>query len=188
MGESSTTEHHDDRDDRDDRDDFHREVDDVWDDDDYALTGPVEAHGRGLDFGLLMLRLGSLPLMLHGVHAAVDMTAFTDRVADTLLGAQAPDFFAWLAMLALVGLPVLIVLGLFTRPVAFVLSGEMAVAYWMFHAPRNFYPTLNGGDASILYCFVFLYLAAAGPGPWSLDALRRRGVADPGAGAAFGSR
>ena len=83
---------------------------------------------------------------------------------------------------------VLIILGLFTRPVAFVLSGEMAVAYWMFHAPRNFYPTLNGGDASILYCFVFLYLAAAGPGPWSLDAQRRRGGADLDAGAALRSR
>ena len=68
----------------------------------------------------------------------------------------------------------LILLGLFTRPVAFLLAGEMAVAYWMFHAPRNFYPVLNGGDASILYCFVFLYLVAAGPGPWSLDAMRGR--------------
>ena len=64
---------------------------------------------------------------------------------------------------------VLILLGLFTRPVAFVLAGEMAVAYWMFHAPRNFYPLLNGGDASILYCFVFLLLVFTGPGALSLD-------------------
>src|SRR3712207_1495328 len=77
----------------------------------------------------------------------------------------------------------LVLLGLFTRPVAFVLAGEMAVAYWMFHAPQNFYPVLNGGDASILYCFVFLYLVFAGPGPWSLDALRQRGgVAGRGLG------
>lgn len=68
----------------------------------------------------------------------------------------------------------LLLLGLFTRPVAFVLAGEMAVAYWMFHAPRNLYPVLNGGDAAILYCFVFLYLFAAGPGPWSVDAARDR--------------
>jgi len=61
------------------------------------------------------------------------------------------------------------------RPVAFILSGEMAVAYWMFHAPRNLYPTLNGGDAAILYCFVFLFLAAAGPGVWAVDTLRKRG-------------
>jgi putative oxidoreductase len=63
----------------------------------------------------------------------------------------------------------LLVLGLFTRPVAFILSGEMAFAYWMAHAPDSFYPVLNGGDAAILYCFVFLYLAAAGGGAWSLD-------------------
>jgi putative oxidoreductase len=63
----------------------------------------------------------------------------------------------------------LLVLGLFTRPVAFVLSGEMAFAYWIAHAPRSFFPLLNDGDAAILYCFVFLYLAAAGGGAWSLD-------------------
>jgi putative oxidoreductase len=68
----------------------------------------------------------------------------------------------------------LLLIGLFTRPVAFILAGEMAYAYWMFHAPRNFYPVLNNGDAAILYCFVFLYLVAAGPGPWSVDAARRR--------------
>jgi putative oxidoreductase len=77
------------------------------------------------------------------------------------------------AILELVG-GILLLLGAFTRPVAFILSGEMAVAYWMFHAPRNLYPTLNGGDAAILYCFVFLYLVFAGPGPWSVDAARRK--------------
>ena len=76
----------------------------------------------------------------------------------------------------------LLVLGLFTRPVAFVLSGEMAFAYWIAHAPQSFFPVLNGGDAAILYCFVFLYLAAAGGGPWSLDAaIRSRDrYAEPG--------
>ena len=68
----------------------------------------------------------------------------------------------------------LILVGLFTRPVAFVLSGMMAVAYFMAHAPQSFFPALNGGDAAILFCFVFLYLAFAGPGPWSLDAARAR--------------
>ena len=66
----------------------------------------------------------------------------------------------------------LLILGLFTRPVAFLLSGEMAFAYWMVHAPKSFFPVLNGGDAAILYCFIFLYLVFAGPGPWSLDAKR----------------
>jgi putative oxidoreductase len=71
----------------------------------------------------------------------------------------------------------LIVLGLLTRPVAFLLAGEMAVAYWLFHAPRNFFPVLNGADVAILYCFVFLLLVFAGPGAWSLDAARARGSA-----------
>ncbi|MFC4174237.1 DoxX family protein [Microvirga sp. GCM10011540] len=65
-----------------------------------------------------------------------------------------------------------LLIGLFTRPVAFVLSGMMAVAYWMAHAPRSIYPVLNGGDAAILYCFVFLFMAAAGGGAWAVDNLR----------------
>ena len=74
-------------------------------------------------------------------------------------------------MIELVG-GVLLVIGLFTRPVAFLCSGLMAAAYFMAHAPRGFYPILNSGELAALYCFVFLYLAAAGPGPWSLDARR----------------
>jgi putative oxidoreductase len=66
----------------------------------------------------------------------------------------------------------LLLLGVFTRPVAFVLSGQMAVAYWMAHAPQSAFPVQNGGDAPILFCFVFLYLVAAGPGAWSIEALR----------------
>jgi putative oxidoreductase len=69
---------------------------------------------------------------------------------------------------------VLIVIGLFTRPVAFILCGDMAVAYFMSHAPNSFFPIANRGDAAILYCFVFLYLAVAGGGAWSLDASRRK--------------
>ncbi|MEW5423431.1 DoxX family protein [Amorphus sp. 3PC139-8] len=65
----------------------------------------------------------------------------------------------------------LLVLGLFSRPVAFVLSGSMAVAYFMVHASGGFFPVLNHGEAAMLYCFVFLYIAAAGPGPLSVDAL-----------------
>lgn len=75
------------------------------------------------------------------------------------------------AILELVG-GALIVLGLFTRPVAFILSGEMAVAYFMAHAPSSFFPTINGGESAILFCFIFLYLAGAGAGPWSVDAAR----------------
>src|SRR3546814_6544734 len=68
----------------------------------------------------------------------------------------------------------LIALGLFTRPAAFIASGTMAVAYWMAHAPQNFFPVNNGGDAAILFCFVFLYLVFAGPGAWSVDGVRLR--------------
>ena len=64
---------------------------------------------------------------------------------------------------------VLITLGLFTRPTAFILSGYMAAAYFIAHFPRSFFPVLNGGEAAALYCFVFLYLAAAGPGLWAID-------------------
>ena len=70
----------------------------------------------------------------------------------------------------LTGAPLLLV-GLFSRPVAFILSGEMAVAYSLAHAPMNFWPILNLGEPAILYCFVFLYFVFAGPGAWSLDAL-----------------
>ena len=71
----------------------------------------------------------------------------------------------------------LLLLGLFTRPVAFVLAGEMAVAYFKAHASRDLWPILNKGELAVLYCFLFLYLAAAGGGPWSIDAFRvkRRG-------------
>jgi putative oxidoreductase len=68
----------------------------------------------------------------------------------------------------------LLLLGLFTRPVAFIVSGEMAVAYFHGHAPHGFWPVLNGGHPAVLFCFVWLYISSAGPGPWSLDAVLRR--------------
>jgi putative oxidoreductase len=68
----------------------------------------------------------------------------------------------------------LFLLGLFTRPVAFILSGFTAAAYFIQHAPQGFFPIVNGGELAVLYCFVFLFFAAAGPGAWSLDGLRRK--------------
>ncbi|HRK63961.1 MAG TPA: DoxX family protein [Terricaulis sp.] len=95
-----------------------------------------------------------------------------------LLGWPATEMFAtppepmtliWFAgVLELVG-GALLAVGFMTRPVAFVLSGQMAFAYFLGHATQAFWPVQNGGDAAILYCFVFLYIAAAGGGPWSLD-------------------
>src|SRR3990170_1391878 len=73
----------------------------------------------------------------------------------------------------------LIPLGWFTRSAAFIAAGEMAVAYWMVHAPQNFFPVNNMGDAAVLFCFVYLYLFVAGPGAWSVDSARR-GVSESG--------
>lgn len=97
-----------------------------------------------------------------------------------LLGFPATEMFAqppemgsliWIAgVIELVG-GALIALGLFTRPAAFVCSGQMAAAYFIGHASQAMYPVQNGGDAAILFCFVFLYIAAAGPGPWSADSV-----------------
>lgn len=119
---------------------------------------------------------GLAPYML-AVLRIVTALIFMEHGTSKLLGfpppssGAGPELFSlsWTAgLIELIGGPLLI-LGLFTRPVAFILAGEMAFAYWLAHAPRSFYPLLNGGDSSILYCFIFLYIAAAGPGAWSVD-------------------
>lgn len=79
-----------------------------------------------------------------------------------------------LAAVLEIGGGALVLLGLFTRPVAFILSGMMAVAYFQGHAPQNFWPTVNMGIPAIMYCFLFLYLSAAGPGAWSIDGQLKR--------------
>lgn len=113
--------------------------------------------------------VAALIFMAHGVQK------FFGFPVPPPTGLPALFSLSWFAgALELVG-GTLLILGLFTRPVAFLLSGQMAFAYWLAHAPRSPFPVANGGDAAILYCFVFLYLAAAGAGPWSLD--RARGTA-----------
>jgi putative oxidoreductase len=79
-----------------------------------------------------------------------------------------PPLIMVAGMIELVG-GALVTVGLFTRYAAFIMSGEMAAAYFMVHAPKSFFPALNMGEGAILFCFVFLYIAAAGPGPWSID-------------------
>ncbi len=117
---------------------------------------------------LSILRIVSaLIFMAHGTQKWLNFPASDSP------GPEALSLSGIAGLLELVGGPLLAV-GLFTRPVAFVLSGLMACAYFIAHAPRSFFPLLNGGDAAILYCFVFLYIAFAGGGPWSLDALRNR--------------
>ena len=84
-----------------------------------------------------------------------------------------PPLLVAAATIELVG-GALLAIGLFTRPVAFVLSGEMAFAYFMAYAPQGFWPVLNHGEAAVFYCFAFLYFSAAGGGPWSLDRMLRK--------------
>jgi putative oxidoreductase len=75
------------------------------------------------------------------------------------------------AIIEIIGAPLLLI-GLFTRPVAFIVAGAMAAAYFIGHAPRGFFPQVNGGSLAIMYCFVCFYISFAGPGPWSVDAMR----------------
>jgi putative oxidoreductase len=97
-----------------------------------------------------------------------------------LLGFPYVEMFKGVQLFSLYGLAgtielvggVLLVIGLFTRPAAFILSGEMAAAYFMAHLPKGFIPLLNGGNEAVIYCFVFLLFVFAGPGPWSVDAVR----------------
>jgi putative oxidoreductase len=116
---------------------------------------------------LSILRIMTALLFLeHGMQKLLGFPPPTNPQPAllSLLGVQ--------GILELVG-GLLLTFGLFTRPVAFILSGDMAVAYFMAHAPKSFFPVINGGDAAILYCFVFFYLFVTGPGPWSVDALFR---------------
>jgi len=100
-------------------------------------------------------------------HGLMKLVAFPAAVPG--LPTPLPAILVAAALIEIVG-GALIAVGLFTRITAFICSGEMAVAYFMFHAPQSFWPAVNNGDAAILYCFVFLYLAFAGGGAWSLDA------------------
>lgn len=114
---------------------------------------------------LSVLRIvAALIFMAHGTQKILGFPAHPNPPALMSLSGIA-------GLMELVG-GALLALGLFSQPVAFLLSGEMAFAYFIAHAPRNVFPVLNGGDAAILYCFVFLYIAFAGPGPLSLDAMR----------------
>ncbi len=129
-----------------------------------GLTAGLDAHAPKV---LAVLRIvTALVFLLHGTAKffAFPHVAMFDQM-------QIVSIYGLAGALEIVG-GVLLILGLFVRPTAFVLSGFMAVAYFMAHAPKSFFPILNGGDSAIQFSFVFLYLVFAGGGAWTLDAKR----------------
>ena len=119
----------------------------------------------------LLRIMTALLFMEHGlaklIHFPVPQPGVPSPLPSILIAA------AWIEAVG----GVLIAVGLFTRLVAFLCAGEMAIGYFMFHFPQSFWPIVNMGEAAILYCFIFLYLSAAGPGAWSVDAMRTKAPA-----------
>ncbi|MDB5585857.1 MAG: DoxX family protein [Devosia sp.] len=111
---------------------------------------------------LAVLRIvAAILFILHGTQKLIGFPAA--EFSPPLM-----SLFGLAGLIEIVG-GLLILVGFFTRPAAFIAAGEMAVAYWMAHAPNSVFPSNNGGDAAILFCFVFLYLVFAGPGAWSVN-------------------
>ena len=139
---------------------------------------------RTASAGLTLLALRIISALVLFEHATSQAWGLPNNPARPFEGAPAIYSRTWVASwLELVG-GTLIILGWFTRPTAFVLSGLMAFAYLLVHAPRDFFPIVNRGEPAVLLCFIFLYLSAAGAGPYSIDALwsRRRGTETPARG------
>ncbi|MEO5813370.1 MAG: DoxX family protein [Rhodanobacter sp.] len=131
------------------------------------MTDRSLAWTKAAPYLLSILRIVSgLLFMQHGAQKLFGLLGGTPVDWASLMGlAGVLEFFGGL----------LVLVGLATRPVAFILAGEMAFAYFMAHNPSAFWPVLNGGGMAVMFCFVFLYLSAAGAGPWSVDRLLRRG-------------
>ena len=136
---------------------------------------------RATPYGLAVLRI--MTALLYMQHGLQKMFHFPDA-------GHHPEAFNLFSLGGVGGVletfgGLAVLLGFFTRPVAFVLSGPMAVAYFLFYFPktfemeRGFYPVVNGGDLAVLFCFVFLFLTMAGSGAWSLDGVRSRGAPRP---------
>ena len=131
------------------------------------MAGPVPASWSPRLLSVLRI-MAALVLIAHGTQKLFGVPADEPQTPVPLL-----SLFGLAGVLETFG-GSLLLLGLFTRPLAFIVSGEMATAYFMAHAPRGFWPILNHGEVPVLLCFIFLYLAAAGGGVWSLDARRSR--------------
>ena len=129
-------------------------------------------NGRWAPQGLGLLRIvAALLLLLHATSKLLDFPPFGMAVPTGSL--------LWVAGIIEVVAGLLVLVGLLARPAAFILSGEMAVAYWMVHAPQSTFPTQNGGESAILFCFIFLAISLAGPGAWSVDSNLGRRRAEP---------
>src|SRR5215475_8641279 len=122
----------------------------------------------------VLAALRIITALLFIEHGLMKLVAFPAAVPG--LPSPLPTILVVAALIEIVG-GALIAVGLFTRIAAFICSGEMAAAYFISHAPQSFWPALNGGDAAILFCFVFLYLVFAGAGAWSVDQFLRRDAA-----------
>ena len=129
------------------------------------MSGPIPA--RWAPYLLSVLRI--VAAFLFVAHGTQKFFGFPS--AEVRGGVPLVSLLGLASMIEMVG-GTLMFLGLFTRPVAFLLAGEMAAAYFMGHAPRGLWPLVNRGEPAVLFCFIWLYLAAAGAGPWSLDARR----------------
>ncbi|MFL6776314.1 MAG: DoxX family protein [Sphingomicrobium sp.] len=129
----------------------------------FTWLSPWQPHVRAI------LRIVVALLFLQ--HGLIKLIGFP---SGGMPGPQTVGTLLWVAGIIELVTSLLVLIGLWTRVAAFLASGEMAVAYFMFHASKGFYPALNMGEGAILYCFIFLYLAAAGPGAWSIDGARQR--------------
>ena len=127
----------------------------------------MQSLGKYAPYALAVLRIVTALLFIE--HGTAKLLGFPAMPGTDHSGGSLPPMILIAALLEIFG-GLAILVGFFTRPVAFILSGMMAVAYWMAHVPKGgFFPLSNGGDAAVLFCFIFLYLVFAGPGAWSND-------------------
>jgi len=135
----------------------------------------VNALSKYAPHALAVLRIVTALLFIE--HGTAKLFGFPAMAGPGSAGGSLPPILLLAAILEVFG-GLAILVGFFTRPIAFILSGLMAVAYWMAHVPKGgFFPLTNGGDAAVLFCFIFLYLVFAGPGAWSIDG--RTGSSQP---------